>query len=140
VTKITKTHSFLNCCYCEIQTKIFTKTLSLLKLTNRLKSLRDCSNHADSWFLMYSEDKNKRYRGIKKPTLHSGQKLNDEQIVAEKNLDPNAPWSERLLVKHRRLIGILIPFVAFQVGIQSVSCRTRLVARFQKYNKRGSCL
>jgi hypothetical protein len=44
-----------------------------------------------------------------------GQKLNDSQIVAEKNLDPNASLGERLLVNHRRLIGILIPFVAFQV-------------------------
>ena len=51
---------------------------------------------------------------------HPGQKLNDDQIVAEKNLDPNAPLGERLLVNHRRLIGILMPFVAFQVSIGAI--------------------
>ena len=53
-----------------------------------------------------------------------GQKLNDDQIVAEKNLDPNAPLGDRLLVNHRRLIGILIPFVAFQVSNGAIMNRS----------------
>lgn len=44
-----------------------------------------------------------------------GQKLNDTQATAIENLSEDAPWSEILLVKHRRIVGILIPLIFFQV-------------------------
>ena len=44
-----------------------------------------------------------------------GQKLTNQQKDALAKLDPNAPWQERILVNHRRLIGILIPFCFFQI-------------------------
>ena len=31
------------------------------------------------------------------------------------NIDENAKWTDKIMVKYRRLIGILIPFVFFQV-------------------------
>ena len=48
-------------------------------------------------------------------TIFSGQKLTNQQKDALAKLDPNAPWQERILVSHRRLIGILIPFCFFQI-------------------------
>ncbi|XP_046839160.1 uncharacterized protein LOC124433436 [Xenia sp. Carnegie-2017] len=39
-----------------------------------------------------------------------GQALSTTQEKALINLDPNAPWQDRLIVKHRRVVGILIPF------------------------------
>jgi len=44
-----------------------------------------------------------------------GQKLTEKQTKALENLDPDASFAERLMVKHRRLIGILIPLVFFEV-------------------------
>merc|ERR1712038_250794 len=44
-----------------------------------------------------------------------GQKLTEKQTKALENLDPDASFGERLMVKHRRLIGILIPLVFFEV-------------------------
>ena len=44
-----------------------------------------------------------------------GQKLNNTQVDALAKLDPNAPWQERVIVKHRRLIGILIPLCFFEL-------------------------
>jgi len=45
----------------------------------------------------------------------SGQALNATQTQALEKLDPNAPWHERLIVKHRRLVGVAIPFIFYQV-------------------------
>ena len=45
----------------------------------------------------------------------SGQALTDTQTQALEKLDPNAPWHERLIVKHRRLVGVAIPFIFYQV-------------------------
>ena len=48
-------------------------------------------------------------------SIFLGQKLTNQQKDALAKLDPNAPWQERILVSHRRLIGILIPFCFFQI-------------------------
>jgi len=45
----------------------------------------------------------------------SGQALTATQTQALATLDPNAPWHQRLIVKHRRLVGVAIPFFFFQV-------------------------
>ena len=47
--------------------------------------------------------------------LVSGQALNATQTQALEKLDHNAPWHERLIVKHRRLVGVAIPFIFYQV-------------------------
>ena len=44
-----------------------------------------------------------------------GQKLTKSQEEALANLDENAKLTEKIMVKYRRLIGILIPFIFFQV-------------------------
>ncbi|KAJ7353840.1 hypothetical protein OS493_032115 [Desmophyllum pertusum] len=44
-----------------------------------------------------------------------GQALTTTQTQALEKLGPNAPWHERLIVKHRRLVGVAIPFIFFQV-------------------------
>ena len=41
--------------------------------------------------------------------------MNATQTQALQKLDPNAPWHERLIVKHRRLVGVAIPFIFYQV-------------------------
>ena len=41
--------------------------------------------------------------------LTSGQKLEEKQKTALKSLPDDAPFLTKLLVKHRRLVGILIP-------------------------------
>ena len=45
----------------------------------------------------------------------SGQASNATQTQALEKLDPNAPLVERILVQHRRLLGVAIPFVFYQV-------------------------
>eukprot|EP00093_Oithona_nana_P003412 03412.XXX_113228_115021_1 [CDS] Oithona nana genome sequencing. len=47
--------------------------------------------------------------------FREGQKLNSDQVQALANLDPNAPWQEKMMIKHRKLIGFLIPFSFFQL-------------------------
>ena len=47
--------------------------------------------------------------------FREGQKLNSDQVQALANLDPNAPWQEKVMIKHRKLIGFLIPFSFFQL-------------------------
>ena len=49
------------------------------------------------------------------PCCSSGQALNATQTQALEKLDPNAPLIERILVQHRRLLGVAIPFVFYQV-------------------------
>ena len=49
------------------------------------------------------------------PCYSSGQALNATQTQALEKLDPNAPMIERILVQHRRLLGVAIPFVFYQV-------------------------
>ena len=44
----------------------------------------------------------------------TGQSLEQEQTDAIKNLDPNAPCHERLLVTHRRAIGMAFPIIFYQ--------------------------
>ncbi|PFX18922.1 hypothetical protein AWC38_SpisGene16689 [Stylophora pistillata] len=44
-----------------------------------------------------------------------GQALTPTQTQALETLDPSAPWYQRLIVKHRRLMGVTIPFIFFQV-------------------------
>ena len=44
-----------------------------------------------------------------------GQKLEKSQEVALQTLDPNASFTERLLVQNRQLIGVLIPFTLYNV-------------------------
>ena len=47
--------------------------------------------------------------------FREGQKLTSNQVEALANLDPNAPWQEKVMIKHRKLIGFLIPFCFFQL-------------------------
>ena len=44
-----------------------------------------------------------------------GQKLEKSQEVALQTIDPNAPFTERLMVQNRQLIGVLIPFTLYNV-------------------------
>ena len=44
----------------------------------------------------------------------SGQKLEKEQEEALQNLDPNAPLSDKLFIKHRRALGFIIPIIFWQ--------------------------
>ncbi|KAL9960833.1 hypothetical protein ACROYT_G034338 [Oculina patagonica] len=44
-----------------------------------------------------------------------GQALTATQTQALEKLGPNAPWHERLIVKYRRLMGVAIPCIFFQV-------------------------
>ena len=44
-----------------------------------------------------------------------GQKLTKSQEEALANLDENAKLTDKIMVKYRRLIGVLIPFIFFQV-------------------------
>ncbi|XP_022801147.1 uncharacterized protein LOC111338868 [Stylophora pistillata] len=44
-----------------------------------------------------------------------GQALTSTQTQALETLDPSAPYYQRLIVKHRRLMGVAIPFIFFQV-------------------------
>ncbi|CAH3153650.1 unnamed protein product [Pocillopora meandrina] len=44
-----------------------------------------------------------------------GQALTSTQAQALETFDPSAPWYQRLIVKHRRLVGVAIPFIFFQV-------------------------
>ena len=45
----------------------------------------------------------------------AGQTLTTTQTQALEKLGPNAPWHKRLLVKYRRLMGVAIPCIFFQV-------------------------
>ena len=62
--------------------------------------------------------------------LISGQKLNNNQVEALAKLGPDAPWHQRVLVKHRRLIGILIPFLFFQISWWLLAYRWNLWTLF----------
>ncbi len=42
--------------------------------------------------------------------------MNAKHINALASLDENATWQEKFLMKHRRLIGILIPLLFYQSG------------------------
>jgi len=44
-----------------------------------------------------------------------GQKLDEKQIEAIEKLPVDAPFSQKLLVKHRRFVGILIPLILVQL-------------------------
>ena len=50
-----------------------------------------------------------------KKYFFEGQKLNETQTKALTELDPNAPWSKKLMVKHRKTLGVLIPFCFYQL-------------------------
>merc|ERR1711971_994729 len=56
-------------------------------------------------------DKGKQF--LKKYFM-DGQKLEDKQIEALAALPADASFLQKLLVKHRRLIGILIPLIFFE--------------------------
>ena len=45
-------------------------------------------------------------------------------------MGPDAPWHQRVLVKHRRLIGILIPFLFFQISWWLLAYRWNLWTLF----------
>ena len=44
-----------------------------------------------------------------------GQALTATQTQALETLCADAPWYKKLIVKHRRLVGVAIPFTFFQV-------------------------
>lgn len=49
-------------------------------------------------------------------SLFEGQKLNKSHLEAINSLSHDAPWHRKLLIGHRRLIGVFIPFSMFQVA------------------------
>jgi uncharacterized membrane protein YwzB len=59
-----------------------------------------------------------------------GQKLNNSQTQALANLDPKAPWTETIMIKHRRQIGILIPLVFFELCWWSLAIKHDLFSLF----------
>jgi len=52
--------------------------------------------------------------GLIKKYFWEGQKLEEKQLEKLECLPDDAPWFRRILVKRRRLIGILIPLVFFE--------------------------
>lgn len=42
-----------------------------------------------------------------------GQSLNPSQAKAVAELPDDAPWYKKVLVKHRRIIGFLVPFTVY---------------------------
>ena len=64
----------------------------------------------------------------------SGQKLNENQALAIANLDENAPWSEKLMIKYRKEIGILIPFLFFQITWWCLAIRHDYFSYFMASN------
>jgi len=64
--------------------------------------------------------------------IFKGQKLEQSQINALENLDPNAPLHERILIKYRRFIGILIP-LTFYHTIWSKCYKTLHVCNLQMF-------
>ncbi len=51
-----------------------------------------------------------------------GQLLDPAYVEAVKNLDPNAPWHEKLLVKYRRYVGIFIPWATLVFDFCKQTC------------------
>jgi hypothetical protein len=64
------------------------------------------------WF--YININNKRKEVLIKKKTYLGQKLEKGQAEALENYDPNAPLHERLLIKHRRILGFIIPIIFWQ--------------------------
>jgi len=63
-------------------------------------------------------------------SLFSGQLLNEEQQNALENLSPDASWQEKILVKHRKIIGILIPFTFYSFLWWSLAIKNNYFAYF----------
>lgn len=61
-----------------------------------------------------------------------GQKLSKSQEVALYDLSPDAPWHKVLLVKHRRLVGVLIPFTIYNVIWWALAIRHDYFELFQE--------
>ncbi len=64
--------------------------------------------------------------------LPLGQKLNDDQAEAIDNLPLDAKWSQRLLIKHRKLVGILIPLIFCQAIWWSLAIKWNFFALFEE--------
>ena len=62
------------------------------------------------WFYINNE----RKEALIKKKTYAGQKLEKGQAEALENYDPNAPLHERLLIKHRRILGFIIPIIFWQ--------------------------
>ena len=45
--------------------------------------------------------------------ISTGQKLEASQQVKRDNIDPNAPWHERVLTQHRQWVAIGIPYLFY---------------------------
>ena len=58
--------------------------------------------------------KQKIFKFVKK-YFCEGQKLEKSQEVALQTLPPDAPFTQKLMVQHRQLIGVLIPFTFYNV-------------------------
>jgi len=63
-----------------------------------------------------SKDEPGKIKKFFKKYFLEGQKLNPKQAQAIANLDENAPLAKRLMVKHRKEIGIIVPFLFFQIA------------------------
>ena len=61
---------------------------------------------------------------------HPGQKLSKSHENELQNLPPNAPWHRKLMVKNRRLIGVLIPFTFYNIVWWSLAIKHDYFAYF----------
>jgi len=53
--------------------------------------------------------------GLLKKYFWEGQKLNEKHKEQMKELPEDAPWIKKILVKHKRSVGILIPFLFVEI-------------------------
>ena len=61
---------------------------------------------------------------------YPGQKLEASQHEAQQNIDPNAPWHERMLAKHRQLISIAIPYIFYNTIWWCLAIKHNFFANF----------
>jgi len=56
--------------------------------------------------------------------------LTEEQANALENLPPDASWQDKLLVKHRKIIGIAIPFTFYSFLWWSLAIKNNFFSYF----------
>ena len=55
------------------------------------------------------------------------------QHEAQQNIDPNAPWHERMLAKHRSLISMSIPYLFYNTIWWCLAIKHNFFAYFPNY-------
>ena len=53
-----------------------------------------------------------------------------EEQYAQDNIDPNAPWHERMVTKHRRWIGMAIPYIFYNTIWWCLAIKHNFFANF----------